>query len=111
MGQPDKFPHFIDNHVSAYLCGHDHSQQAIDVGDGIQYHVVGSAHKGDSSTKHKSTISSSQLKFHAPTPGGFSTVSVNKQGMVIKHLDASGKVLYTADTIPPRGSTPTPSPS
>lgn len=109
--QPDKFPHFRDNRVSAYLCGHDHNQQYIDVGDGIQYHVVGSAHLGDSSTKHMNTISSDQLKFHAHDGGGFSTVSVNKQGMTIKHLDASGKVVYTAPTIAPRGSTPTPSPT
>jgi tartrate-resistant acid phosphatase type 5 len=109
--QPDKFPYFRDNRISAYLCGHDHNQQFIDVGDGIQYHVIGSAHLGDSSTSHMSTISKDQLKFHAHDGGGFSTISVNKQGMVIKHLDASGNVVYTAPTILPRGSSPTPAPT
>jgi len=104
------FPHMRDNKVSTYLCGHDHNEQHIDVGDGVQYHVVGSAHKGDSSTAHKNTISSSQLKFHSPSKGGFATVTVNKAGMTIKHLDASGNVLYTAPIIKPRGSSPTPSP-
>jgi len=109
--QPDRFPYFRDNRISAYLCGHDHNQQAIDVGDGIQYHVIGSAHLGDSSTNHMSTISKDQLKFHAHDGGGFSTISVNKKGMVIKHLDASGKVVYTAPTILPRGSSPAPTPT
>jgi tartrate-resistant acid phosphatase type 5 len=109
--QPSVFPYLQDNRVSAYVCGHDHNQQHIDVGDGVQYHVIGSAHGGDSSTAHMSTISKDQLKFHEPTHGGFSTFSVSKQGLVIKHLDASGKVLYTAPTIPPRGSAPVPSPS
>lgn len=109
--QPSSFPYLRDHKVSAYLCGHDHNEQHIDVGDGVQYHVIGSAHKGDSSTAHKGTISSKQLKFHSASKGGFATVSVSKAGMIIKHLDASGNVLYTAPSIPPRGSVPAPTPA
>jgi tartrate-resistant acid phosphatase type 5 len=110
--QPSVFPYLRDNRVSAYLCGHDHSQQHIDTGDGVQYHLIGSAHGHSSSTLHMGTIARHQLKFHnRHASGGFSTFSVSKRGMVIKHLDADGKVLYTAPTIPPRSSAPTPSPS
>jgi len=109
--QPGKFPYLRDNRVSAYLCGHEHNEQHIDVSDGTQYHIIGSAHSADKSTAHKSTIKSEQLKFHGTPNGGFATVSVSKAGMVIKHLDGSGKVLYTAPAIPPRGSAPPPAPT
>lgn len=91
--------------VSAYLCGHEHNEQHIDVGDGVQYHVIGSAHDKDSSMKHEKTITKDQLKFHSVPDGGFATVEVTKKGMVLTHLDGSGKVLYTAPAILPRSAT------
>lgn len=109
--QPNKFPYLRKHKVSAYLCGHEHNEQHIDVGDGVQYHIIGSAHNHDTSTAHKNTIKSDQLKFHGTPDGGFATVSVSKAGMVITHLDGDGKVLYTAPAIPPRGSVPTPTPT
>lgn len=109
--QPSSFPYLRDNRVSAYLCGHEHNEQHIDVGDGIQYHVIGSAHLADGSTAHSGTIESGQLKFHATPNGGFASISANKNGMVVKHFDGSGKLLYTAPTIQPRGSAPVPTPS
>jgi tartrate-resistant acid phosphatase type 5 len=56
--QPSRFPYLRDNRVSAYICGHEHNEQHIDVGDGTQYHIIGSAHLADKSTAHKSTIKS-----------------------------------------------------
>jgi len=109
--QPDSFPYLRENKVSTYLCGHEHNEQFIDVGDGIQYHVIGSAHVADSSTAHASTISSDQLKFHGTPDGGFAGVTVSKVGMVVKHFDGAGKLLFTAPAIAPRGSTPTPTPA
>jgi 3',5'-cyclic AMP phosphodiesterase CpdA len=89
--------------VSAYLCGHDHAEQFIDMGDGTQYHVIGAANlKG--SWEHASLYTDEQLKFKALTDGGFATVSVNKKGMQIKHFDGAGTLLYTAPSISPRGS-------
>lgn len=90
--------------VSAYLNGHDHCQEYINVGDGIQYHVVGSAHHGDTSTAHSGTLSKGQLKFHASSPGGFASVHVTKAGMQLTHYDPSGKELYTAPAQVPRNS-------
>ncbi len=42
--------------VTAYLCGHDHSEQYINTGSGIDYHVMGAAHVTDSSTAHASAV-------------------------------------------------------
>merc|ERR1711953_1148996 len=39
---PKNFPLLQKYGVSAYLCGHDHSQQHIDTGDGVQYQVISS---------------------------------------------------------------------
>lgn len=105
-----KFPYLIKYKASAYLCGHDHAEQHIDMGDGVQYHVIGAANlKG--SFDHISKYSNAQIKFKALTTGGYAVVSANKSGMTIKHYDGDGKLKYTAPAIAPRGSVPTPSPS
>ena len=91
--------------VSAYMNGHDHCAQLIDVGDGVQYHTIGSAHYNDPSTAHASTVSSDQVKFHVGSQhvlGGFASVSVDSTGMTVVHRDGDGNVLYTAPTIAPR---------
>jgi len=90
--------------VSAYLSGHDHNEQYIDVGDNIQYHVIGSAHEGDSSRRHAHTLKSGQLKFHDAHPG-FASVSVSKSGMQIKHWKSNGELLFAAPVILPRAVT------
>merc|ERR1712187_73936 len=87
------------------------NEQHIDVGDGVQYHVIGSAHVDDKSTAHMGTIKAEQLKFHEAPNGGFATISFSKNGMVVKHMDGNGKLLYTAPSIPPRGSAPPPTPT
>lgn len=107
---PQKFPYLRKYKVSTYLCGHDHSAQHIDVGDGIQYHVIGSANFA-SGWGHINSVSSSQLKFHDARTGGYATFSVNKGGMVIKHYDGDGALRHSAPAIPPRGSVPSPSPT
>mmetsp|Transcript_11036 Transcript_11036/g.24163 ORF Transcript_11036/g.24163 Transcript_11036/m.24163 type:complete len:328 (-) Transcript_11036:96-1079(-) len=101
--QKDVVPLLKKYNVAAYLSGHDHCQEHIDVGDGLQYHVIGSAHECDTSTAHKSTIPADALKFYACSKGGFGTVTVDKSGLTITHFDPSGKEIYTAPTIAPRG--------
>lgn len=89
--------------VSAYFNGHDHCAEFIDIGDGVQYHTIGSAHLNDPSTGHKSTVSSEQLKFHTGKgDGGFSSVAMSKDGMTVKHYDGDGKLLFTAPNVAPR---------
>lgn len=101
---PKNFPLLQKYKVSAYLCGHDHAAEHIDTGDGIQYHVIGSAERVGS-WNHAKSVPSEQVKFKALTKGGYSTVSVNKGGLVIKHFDGNNnKLLYTADAILPRGT-------
>ena len=108
--QPSVFPYLRQYNVSAYLCGHEHSEEYIDVGDGIQYHVIGSAHEGNPSTAHAKTLKPGQLKFHSIKGGGFATVEVSKSGMQIKHVDENGALLFAAPPMLPRGSGPSPTP-
>lgn len=89
--------------VSAWLNGHDHCAEYIDVGDGVQYHTIGSAHLNDPSTKHASAIPSGSLKWHYGTGnGGFASIQVESSGLTIVHHDGDGKEVYTAPTIAPR---------
>lgn len=104
--QSGPFPFLQDYRVSAYLCGHDHSAQHIDVDDGVQYHVIGSAHGGDALWWHMGSVSKEQLKFRTAADGGFAIVSVSKSGMRIQHADETGKILYEAPAIPSRHSLP-----
>jgi len=113
---PKNFPFLQKYNVSTYLCGHDHVEQHIDMGDGVQYHVIGSAAKqGD--WDNLKLYSDDQMKFKAITFGGFGAVSVSKKGMQVRHYDGSGKLLYSAPMICPRGgssectSEPVPQPS
>jgi hypothetical protein len=85
--------------LSLYFSGAQH----IDVGDGVQYHTIGSAHENNPSQAHVNTVTKSQLKFHTGSgDGGFASVEIKEDGMVVVHRDGDGKVLYTAPAIPPR---------
>jgi tartrate-resistant acid phosphatase type 5 len=89
--------------VSAYLNGHDHCAEHIEV-DGMQYHTIGSAHENDGSTAHKSSVPASDVKFHVGTSsvnGGFASVEVDPAAgtLTVVHRDGDGRVLYTAPPI------------
>ena len=87
--------------------GHDHCAELIEgvTDDGVQYHTIGSAHYNDPSTAHASTVSADQLKFHTGSGlGGFASVTVDQNGMVVTHRDGSGKVLFEAPPISPRST-------
>ena len=89
--------------VAAYMNGHDHCAEHIDIGDGVQYHTIGSAHENNDDTSHKDTIPSKALKFHTGVgKGGFASAKVDASGMTIYHRDGDGKLLYTAPAILPR---------
>lgn len=65
--------------VAAYLNGHDHCQQYIDEGKGVQYHTIGSAHTNSGDDSHRSSVPEGSLKWHVgledgPT-GGFGMFS------------------------------------
>lgn len=96
-------PLFLKYRVSAYLNGHDHCAEYIDMNDGVQYHTIGSAHENNPSTAHKSTVKASQLKFHTGAgDGGFASIRADKKGMYIVHYDGDGKTLFTAPTMKSR---------
>lgn len=89
--------------VSAYMNGHDHCAEHIDIGDGVQYHTIGSAHENNDDTSHKDSIPHHSLKFHTGKgDGGFAAVKVDSDGMVVSHYNGDGTLLYTAPAIPPR---------
>ena len=90
--------------VNAYINGHDHCAQMISIdGDDIQYHTIGSAHENNPSTSHKNAIPSNSLKFHKGNGnGGFATLNVSSEGMVITHFDGDGNELFIAPTSSPR---------
>jgi tartrate-resistant acid phosphatase type 5 len=96
-------PMLVANNVTAYMNGHDHCAQYIDVGDGVQYHTIGSAHENNPSTAHQNTVTKEQLMFHTGVGlGGFASVAVEESGLTVVHRDGSGKILYTAPLQPPR---------
>lgn len=89
--------------VSAYMNGHDHCAEHIDIGDGVQYHTIGSAHLNNPDTSHKDSIPANALKFHTGKgDGGFAAVKVDSTGLVISHYNGDGTLLYNAPAIPPR---------
>lgn len=89
--------------VTAYLAGHDHCSEHIDVGDGVQYHGIGSAAYHDGSFEHLHTVTSSQLKYREGVPGGgFASVLVTKDQLQLTHHDDKGAQLYVNSMYPRR---------
>jgi len=91
--------------ASAFFAGHDHCAEHIDVGDGVQYHGIGSAAYHVKSEAHKSTLKPGQLKYHdGNAGGGFASLVVSKSSILITHHDEDGRHLYNA-TLSPRSVT------
>ena len=100
----------LDKHnVSAYLNGHDHCAEHIEV-DGMQYHTIGSAHENSPSTAHQSSVPESAVKFHVGKSGGvnggFASIEVDGAAgtLTVVHRDGDGKVLYTAPAVSKRSA-------
>ena len=94
--------------ATAFLNGHDHCQQHIEV-DGVAYHTIGSAHENNPSTAHKDKIPEGSLRFHigeGDGHGGFGLIEVSGAGLVVQHMAGNGTVVYTAPPIPPRSAIP-----
>jgi len=111
--------------VTAYLAGHDHCVEYVDEGLGVQYHGIGASHGCDASQAHMSSVPAGSLKYYYDAPptddkladdqiltaddvnpavGAFASVSVSSKGFIVKHLTDTGKVLYTAPTLPSRNA-------
>lgn len=56
--------------VTAYVNGHDHCQQYIDDGKGVQYHTIGSAHVNSGDDSHRDTVPEGSLKWHVGLEDG-----------------------------------------
>jgi hypothetical protein len=102
--------------VSAYFAGHDHCQQHIDDGAGVQYHVVGAANLHQHSDKNRDKVPSDQLKYLdlgtlvlGYTEGAFASVQIasKEAGAVVAHYLSSAmgySTKYTAPAIPARST-------
>merc|ERR1712146_846006 len=98
-------PLLLKYKVSSYFAGHDHCAEHIDVGDGIQYHGIGSAAYHVKSEAHMNTLKPGQLKYHdGNAGGGFASMVVSKSSILITHHDEDGRHLYNA-TLSPRSVT------
>jgi len=91
------------NGVAAYLCGHDHTFQYINTGDGIDYVVAGGTHLCDPSTDHIGTIPRGSLKFHGCDQGGLVRISVDAKGLTTYfYYGSSNQLQYSTAVQPPR---------
>jgi hypothetical protein len=98
--------------ASIYLAGHDHCAEHIDVGSGVQYHIVGAGNGFRDSHRHRGSLPRGSLRWHHEDElmglpnffrGAFAQVVIDpSRGLVVQHVDSDGTVLYTADPIPPR---------
>ena len=106
-------PLLEEHGVSAYMCGHDHCEEHIDDGGGVQYHVIGAANQNQGCKKNEDKVPSDQVKFldigegiiRHEFMGGFASVRANSTGLVVEHFRSlSGKYtsMYVAEPILPR---------
>ena len=83
-------PLFQEHRVHAYLCGHDHDLQHLEMEGKFTSHVLsggGGAKTRDLEVKHKVPFG---LKTY-----GFTHVSVTAEALRFTHVDADGKVLHS----------------
>jgi hypothetical protein len=99
--------------VNAYLAGHDHCMEYLNLGgnSSLDHHGIGSAHVNDPSTAHESAVPVASLKFHAQgVGGGFASFVVSTAGLTVRHHNGDGEVVFTAPANAPRPKGPYPPP-
>ncbi|OQV22226.1 Tartrate-resistant acid phosphatase type 5 [Hypsibius exemplaris] len=101
------FPLLHQYRVQAYICGHDHNLQHIEVAAKnwtTEYFVVGSANFIEDSQKHINTVPPGSLKYYwADTSklGGFGTFQLSDGAMTFRFIDATnGQTLHTQTMSP-----------
>jgi len=95
--------------VALYICGHDHQLEHIAPapGNAVDFLVVGSAAKYNSSEAHLADIPTGSLKFQWGASCGFASVSISRRGYLPAELTASlwngaGDLLYSFTKPNPR---------
>jgi len=102
-------PMLVENQVTAYLAGHDHTLQFFDDLSGTVYVQSGAGNFCDSSTKHKDDVPENSLKFNGCDHGGFVEVSVDDT-MVFNYyygenwFSSKSGVAYSSPPLHPRTS-------
>lgn len=93
-------PLLYENHVTAYLAGHDHNLQHIQTNKGDQnmnYFITGSGAYVNDEQTHINSVPENSLKFffgNFHKLGGFSFIDVSAVAMTFKFIDSNGRVLY-----------------
>ncbi|XP_045156966.2 tartrate-resistant acid phosphatase type 5-like [Mercenaria mercenaria] len=99
-------PMLYQNSVSAYLAGHDHQLQHIQMsteGQTMDYFNVGAANFVDKSQAHLTSVPRENLKFifaDLMYLGGFSYFEVSDSAMKVKFIDGVGFVRYEHEIKP-----------
>uniref|UniRef100_A0A7S3DKM9 acid phosphatase n=1 Tax=Palpitomonas bilix TaxID=652834 RepID=A0A7S3DKM9_9EUKA len=90
--------------VIAYLSGHDHVMQHIDVGSSVQYIGSGSGMEYSTSTKHEKDLPSGSLKYLGGKNGGFGVVTLDgsAQSMQVDFINGKGNTKYTMTASNPK---------
>jgi len=95
--------------VTAYISGHDHVNQFLDTGTGVQYHVVGAANglENRSMDTHRGVVPNGSLKYFygdngGAHRGGFASATIDKSGFYVTYYDDHATSLYTSKPVPGR---------
>ncbi|XP_055342113.1 tartrate-resistant acid phosphatase type 5-like [Paramacrobiotus metropolitanus] len=93
--------------VQAYICGHDHNLQHIEVNAKnwtTEYFVIGAANFIEDSHQHESTIPEGSLKYYWADLlklGGFGVFQLNSDAMTFRFIDAqNGQTLHGTTMYP-----------
>jgi len=100
-------PLLAANKVAAYVNGHDHNLQHIEV-EGVTYVTLGPGHDVDVDQSHASTVPAGGLKFYdAPANGGFASFTFyNKTtlGVELYEAAATPRVAHAFSVANPRAA-------
>jgi len=100
-------PWLLEYNVTAYVSGHDHTFEYINVpGQYVNYIVTGGAHVCDSSIAHAADIPKDSLKFHGCQGGGFVRLNVQNTLSFTYYYGTGTKEIYVTPEFQPRTINP-----
>jgi hypothetical protein len=89
----------LADRVDAYICGHDHNLQALQPQRGVRFYIAG----GGGAGLYDVTPSSRSL--FVSRSNGFAVLEADATRLVVKLVDATGKVVYEEPITKPQSST------
>lgn len=89
----------LADRVDAYICGHDHNLQALQPQRGVRFYIAG----GGGAGLYDATSSSRSL--FVRRSNGFAVLEADATRLVVKLVDATGRVVYEEPITKPQSST------